>query len=464
MLLDRVHQWIQDEALLPAGARVLVGLSGGVDSVVLTHVLQRLGFDVEAAHVNYGLREEAEADETFVRQWCANQQPGIRLHVTQLDAAARADARNQSVQEAARELRYQFFAHVADRENITRVAVGHHRDDQAETLLLNLFRGSGVEGLAGMAPRRPIQPKSDIMLIRPLLEVGRDAIEAYAREHDLSWRTDTSNLGLKYQRGAVRHKVIPCIEAHFSGATDRIAHAAGLVHDYVKHSLRPELQNRFAACAHAMAEGGRLALDVLRDQPVVWRRRLILEALQRWMPEAPQTASAAEEVEALLDAQVGRRIEFKGGAVWREREHLRVLPASAAPETLPPKRVLWDEPVELPGGALCVEEMEAQPDTLDAGTPYVVYVDADRLALPLTVRTWEAGDRIQPLGMDDMKKVSDLLTDEQVPPHERPGVLVVCDDECIVWVVGHRVAHNVRVRPETRRIARFAYRPRDESA
>lgn len=462
MMLDRVQAYIRDNQLLDEGARVLVGLSGGVDSVVLTHVLQRLGMDVVAAHVNYGLRDAADDDETFVRQWCANQEPPVPLQVAHLNAGVRAAAFNQSVQEAARDLRYDFFERVAEREDISRVAVGHHRGDQAETLLLNLFRGTGPEGLAGMPPRRSLGTEGPADLIRPLLCVAREEIEAYAQEHELEWRVDESNMDPSYQRAALRTEILPQIEERFDGATDRIAHAAELMRTYLTTTWQDELEDRFELCSEPDDEGGKIDVQALRMQPAVWRRRIVLEALSRWLPGAPYTSSVAEEIESLLDAQVGRRIELASGTVWRERGCLRLVQPQGGPSVTAPQHVSWNESVELPTGTLRVEVLDTYPDELDAGTPFVVYADADRIEKPMRVRTWHSGDRFKPLGMTNEKKISDFLTDEQVPPHQRRGVLVLSANGEIAWVIGHRLAHDVRVRPDTETIARLSFLPHDE--
>lgn len=462
MLLDRVRTYIDDNALLDDDATVLVGLSGGVDSIVLTHVLRTLGVQVRAAHVNYGLRDAADDDEAFVREWCAEHDPAIPLHVAHLNAGVRAAAFSQSVQEAARDLRYDFFERVGTRSEVTHVAVGHQRADQAETLLLNLFRGSGPEGLAGMEPRRPLSDDSELLLIRPLLCVSRAAIASYAEAHDLEWRVDETNADPSYKRGALRAEILPRIEAHFEGATDRVAHAAELMRTYLDSTWQEDLRERFARCAESEDDGGTIDLEALEEEPSVWRRRILLEALSRWLPGAPYSSTVAAEVADLIDAQVGRRVELASGTVWRERGALRLVGPHAGGSVTAPRPVTWDEPLELSRGTLRVEQLETIPDELDTGTAFVVYADADRLPAPLNVRTWHDGDRFVPLGMENAKKVSDLLTDEHVPPHRRRAVLVLEADGEIAWVVGHRLAQGARVRPDTENVARLSFLPNEE--
>ena len=412
-VVDSVAAYIDQHALLDEGTTVLVAASGGCDSMACLSILRRLGYDVHALHANYGLREGADADEALVRRWCQTQTPPVPLAVVSLDAEARAEAKKESLQEAARRLRYDALAAHAGEIDATAVATGHHRDDQAETLLLNLVRGSGPEGVAGMRPSRSLREAPSISLVRPLLGLGKEDIEAYANAVDLPWRSDPTNRS---------HKAA------------------------------------YAACEH----GGRLSLDVLADAPPVWRRRLLLAALRRTLPAASYSYAMAEELDALVDAQVGTRVEVSGGTVWRERGDLRFLPEEAETGGLSPTPVDWGEPVAVPQGELRVERCGEPPSSLDSGTPNVVYADADRLGASLTVRAWADGDRVRPLGLAGSKTVSDLLTDAQVAPHRRRGICVLCTDEHVAWVVGHRLDHRVRVRPDTERIARLILQPREK--
>jgi len=460
--VETVARFIEQHDLLSEGVRVLVGVSGGADSMVCLAVLRRLGYDVHALHVNYGLRDGADADEALVRRWCEGQSPAVPLHVVEPDAEARAEARDESLQEAARHLRYDALAEHATRIDAAAVATGHHRDDQAETLLLNLLRGSGPEGLAGMPPSRSLQWGGNVSLVRPLLSVSRAEIESYAEEAGVPWRTDPTNQDPAYDRAIIRSEVIPLLQKYFPHAAENFSGTAALMREYVDHTLTPSLNERLDRCYVDKKAGGALLLDPLREEPSVWRRRLILAALGQTLTEAPQTAAFAEEVEALIEAQVGRRVEATGGTVWRERGSLRFVPAATEPEAVwPPIPVPWGEDVPLPEGTLRIDPLDETPGTLDAGTPNVEYVDADRLVDPLAVRTWTEGDRIQPLGLDGTKLVSDLLTETKVPPHRRAGVCVLTTDDHVAWVVGHRLDHRVRVRPDTETVARLSWTPHE---
>ena len=460
-LVDTVAAFCERHALLDEGP-ILVGVSGGVDSMTCLSVLRRLGADVHALHANYGLRAGADADEALVARWCADQQPPVPLITVSLNAEARAEAQEESLQEAARRLRYDALAEHATKTGASAVATGHHRDDQAETLLLNLLRGSGPEGLAGMRPARPLDAAPSVPLIRPLLDVRRATIEEYAESTGLPWRTDPTNRHHDYDRGVLRTDILPRLEAHFEGATDALARSAGLVQDYVDQSLRPTLRQRMQRAYTDCEAGGALSVEALREMAPVWRRRLLLEALRRTLPAAPYSRAMAEELDALVEAQVGRRVEVGEGTVWRERGQVRFVPHAARRDPISRTPVAWGTPVAVPQGQLRVARCEQRPASLESGTPHVEYADADRLGTALTVRTWTAGDRFRPLGLDGTKSVSAFLTDARVPPHERPRVPVLCTDARIAWVVGHRLDHRVRVRPDTDRVARLALQPHEK--
>lgn len=459
MLLQRVRAYIKDENLLEPESSVLVGASGGVDSVVLLLLLDRLGFAVQAAHVNYGLRPGADKDESFMRSLC--EERDIPLHVGHCDARARSEESRLSLQAAAREQRYRYFERMASELDVPHVAVGHHLDDQAETVLLNLFRGSGPEGLAGMPVRRRLREGGDVWLVRPLLCAHRKDIAQWARDQGLSWRRDPSNRSTKYRRGALRSDIIPEIEKHFGeAAMGNVARAGQLMRQYVEASWQPELLERFDDVGRDEDSGGSLRLDGLRQTPGVWQRRLLLEALRRWIPEAPQRKSVAEALAELVTSQPGRRLKLEQGTVWRERHRIAFRPDVRDEVSQPAAgSVRPGETIALQTGSITVEETDTVPADLKATPDHVAYLNARHLTYPLTVRPWEAGDRFQPLGMDHHKKISDFLTDVKVPPSERDAVLVVCAGQQIVWIVGYRISNTVRVRPDTRHLAKITFIP-----
>ena len=444
----RMAAFMAREGMPRPPAVLVVGVSGGLDSVVLARLLHAGGYRLHLAHVNYGLRGAAsEGDEAFVRALAEALAVPVAVRRADLKQAAGADG----LQAEARAVRYAFFAEVAEAAGADAVAVAHHRDDQAETVLVNLIRGAGPEGLAAMPPVRALTDA--VRLIRPLLDERRATLDAYAQAHGWRWRDDATNATTDYLRNRIRHEVLPLLEADRS-VTDGLARTAVLMRSYNEALLQPALADAFARAARADQQ---LAVGVLRALPPVLRGRVLLDALRRWMPEAPVAATAAESIEALLDAQPGRRCMFGDASVWRLRETLafgvRGVPVPEAVPVQPGDAVPWGR------GTLRLDLLDAPPADLARGAPHVQFLDADRLTLPLVLRPWQPGDRFRPLGMQHEKLVSDFLTDVKVPAHRRRTIGVLVSEGVIVSVPGLRVADGVRVRPETRRVARCVWTP-----
>lgn len=434
---------------LGAGETVVVGASAGLDSTVLARLLHGAGYAVVLAHVNYGLRGAAsDADEAFVRGLAAELNVPVYVEAVALEGPPDRQRR-------ARDARYRFFGEVAAAAGAAVVAVAHHRDDQAETVLLHLVRGTGLHGLAGMPAERPLAPDAPVRLVRPLLSWSRSEIEALARSQGWAWREDASNAEPSYRRNRLRNEVLPLLEDRFGpGVAGRIAGVADRVRTLTEGA---GADAAFVRYGDPRPDGGTLRLEGLQRLARAERLALYARALAQWAPNAPRTAAALAHVEALLDAQPGRRAAWPGVSVWRERDGLRF--QRHAHQAAGPWAVTIGAPCATPFGTLFVTP--AAPDALDAhrAAPHVEVVDAEAMAGALELRPWRGGDRFRPLGLGGSKLVSDLLTERKVPASERDGQLVLCCDDDIVWVVGHRLAEGVRVRPETARCLRLHWEP-----
>ncbi len=434
----RVAAYIRRYALLQPGDRVLLGVSGGVDSVVLLDVLMRLEYTCEVLHLNFGLRESAAGDAAFVQALCKDRH--VTFYLEEVDTTAYARKERESLQMAARTLRYKALGRMAKARNTRCVASGHHAEDQAETLLLNLMRGTGPEGLAGMRAQRSL--KSGIRLIRPLLAETRLTIREYAKRQKLDWREDPSNEDLRFKRVQMRRQVMPHLDAR------TLARSAEQLTEWVDQVIRPTIMQHFKeAAGHRQ-----LSADALHDAPPVLARRVILEAVRRWLPGAPATQNLTERVYDLISQQPGRRVEVGVGSVWRNRDML-VFQAlgDCAPQA--DQYLDIDSPAAIAEGLLRVDITDHRPVSLRLDRD--VWLDANRLQMPLEVRTWHPGDRMIPLGMDSHKKVSDVLTDAKVATHLRQRAQVVCSGGEIVWVVGLGLADPFKVNVTTRRFARL---------
>ena len=414
---------------------VLVALSGGADSAALLLgliELQRNGriAKVCAAHLNHGIRgADADADEAFSRGLCESL--GVPFFAARVDVPTIAASENISIELAARNARYAFLRDVKTAQHLSVIALGHHRDDQAETLLLHLLRGSGTDGLAGMRVR-----SGD--LIRPLLYTGKDEILAYLAERGQRFCTDATNFETDATRNRIRLTVLPALEtvnpaakATLSKTAERVAEDA----DYL---------NALADRAHTECGTDRNKLAAL-DRPIR------LRVLKRLLPYADYTSDDLLRLDALLKGQTGDLLTLKNGWVaWLDANALRIGKPEAEPFELP---LPEQGTVRLPGGILTVRRVEAA--TVPCGR-FDAYADADRVHGAGSVRLPRPGDRFTPFGMHGSKLLSDYFTDRKVPRFERQTP-IVCDADGIVWVAGFTIDERVRVTAQTVHIYHYHY-------
>ena len=436
---DQFCRRIGSRLAVPDGAEILVGVSGGVDSMVLLHVLRSLNFKCRVLHVDHGLRgaaaeEDAALVKAYSRKW------RVPFEGVTINVAKRVAQTEESVQMAARHLRYDALLDCAKAHNIRYVAVGHNRNDQAETVILNLTRGTGPEGLAGMRLSRPMS--QDVTLIRPLLEVSRDSIVAYAKDVDLSWRDDDSNQDDTFERARLRQRVMPQLQ------DAAIARSAALMQDWVDQLIRPTVEREFNAAAGKRS----LSVTALAEMAPVLACRVIMEALRRWLPDVRVSNDLAERILSLVGQQTGRKIELGAATIWRGRRDLVFARPSNITEVYG-GYLSADQAIRLPQGRLSLKITSERPASLSDLAE--AWTDGDMIAQPLRVRRWRAGDRMRPLGMTGHKKVSDILTDNAVPVDQRADQFVVCSGDDIVWVAGHCISNAHRVKAETQNFARL---------
>lgn len=435
-------------SLLNPNDRVLAAVSGGPDSLCLLHVLwtereaRQIG-RVEAAHLDHGLRgQESAAEADWVAAWCLER--GIVCHVGRVDVGAR---RGQSVQEAARAARYEFVARTADKIGADKIATGHTRDDQTETVLANVLRGTGLGGLRGIPERRG-------RIIRPLLDVTRAEVEAYNAAHGLSPRQDPSNLSAAhYTRNRIRLELLPELRKNYNPAVDaallRLAVIAARDSDYLAQQAAAALADVTRAEGGARLELDRAALTALHPALLGYVLRQAIEKVR-----GTAEGVTYEHLEAIC-----RAVSGVSGASFtltlpaplcRVQVTEQAVVLSAAEQTVP--AALVSAALAVPGEAFA----EALGWTVQAAWedhPGAVRLDADAVDLDsLVVRNRQAGDRIDPLGLSGRhKKVSDILTDAKVPRIQRERVPIVADSRSILWIAGHTQAERAKETPHTTR-------------
>ena len=421
MFIRKVSQFIEEKHLLGFGDKVLVALSGGADSVALLRVLLRLGYACEAAHCNFHLRgEESVRDERFVRALAESL--GVPLHVIHFDTNAYAASHNISVEMAARELRYDWFAKVRQECGAKVVAVAHHRDDSVETFLLNLVRGTGINGLQGI---RPVNGE----VVRPLLCVSRAEILDYLSSLGQDYVTDSTNLQDEFVRNKLRLNVIPMLETINPSVSDTIAETARRLAD-VAQVYQEAIQ---VARKRVMPDGETI------DIPALCRESGAQNLLFELLYPLGFNAAQVSDVFRALHGESGRMFHSREWTLLIDRDRLIRRPSGE---------------VE-PQPELCVERMEVDTDFLVPHTNEEAYIDASMVHGELTLRKWQSGDKFIPFGMKGFKSVRNYLRDKKFSRFEKERQWVVCDGDRIVWLVNERVDNRFRVMPETRLVIKM---------
>jgi tRNA(Ile)-lysidine synthase len=446
-LPEHVGERLAARKLLPRGQGILVAVSGGVDSMVLLHVLHRLaparGWRLAVAHFNHQLRgRSSDADERLVRDTA--RRLGLPFEAGRADVRARARAKKLSVEMAARELRHDFLARAARRRKLGAVALAHHADDQVELFFLRLLRGS-AGGLAGMKWISPSPAHAALRLVRPLLEVAKADLNQYARENKIAFREDASNRSPDFLRNRIRAELLPLLRGQYQPALDRTV-------------LRTmEIVGAEAELAGELARAARKPFARL---PVAVQRR----RLQRQLDE--QGVAVDFDLVEQLRIEAGREVTVGPNLqVWRDAAGTVQSRRGPAPE--PPQFQAGARKVELKksgladfGGRHFTWEIGAQVrfrrPVPAAGREWF---DADRVGGRVVLRHWRAGDRFQPIGMQSSVKLQDLFVNQKVPRAERHRRVVAATAAGVVfWVEGLRLGEAFKLRPQTRRRLRWEWR------
>ena len=447
MLNRKVETFIRQQHLLQSDGRYLVALSGGADSVCLLLLLKQLGYFVEAIHCNFHLRgEESDRDELFCKNLCAEKQ--IPLHLVHFDTREYAQLHKVSIEMAARQLRYHHFASLCHDLGFDGVCVAHHQDDVAETVLMNLIRGTGIKGLSGIKPkiqqRLRVGAKAGIPIpltvIRPLLCVTRDEIEHFLKEIGQDYVTDSTNLVPDVLRNKIRLQVLPLLDEIAPSASRNIVETAENV------AFAEEfLDQAVSGMMEELKEEGSIPVSKIKSEYLLFR---ILSGYGF-------TSVQIKQIYAQLDAPTGTEFRSESHILVFDRGRLLIEEVEKNPfhEMRIPEEgtYILDETAKL--------RMERMPKPEGFEIPRssdVIAVDADRLQMPLTVRLPKEGDRFTPFGMQGSKLVSDFLTDQKLSLLEKRRQLIILDSTGrILWVVGLRPDNHFRITDSTRTILRL---------
>lgn len=445
-MLTTVKRWIERNRLLDSGDRVVAACSGGPDSLALVHILHQLqpeyGLTLAVAHVNHMFRgDESDADAAYVAKFCAGL--GLPLYETAIDVPRYIKSSGRSAQDASRILRFRYLRHVAAELGGAKIATGHHRDDQAETILLNLLRGAGSTGLAGMRP-------TGNGIIRPLLNMSRRDIDDYCRECGLSPRIDSSNLKTDYLRNYVRIELMPQlkhrINANLAETLCRTARLLGDEHDFITEyasNLWPSL---------ASEEKAVIIIDCQRliSLHISLQREMFRMAIAKKQGNLKGITFFHVErlLELAMSGSVGSIIELPGDIIARKGYGTVALEAPS-PEPLPTGIGPPGSELVVPG----ITEVPALGLTITAkllavrpepGVADTAIFDWRELTPPLYVRTRQEGDRFWPSAAPGSKKLKEYFIDAKIPRQIRDRLPIFCDSRGIIWVGGYRQAERSR--------------------
>ena len=413
---SKVSAYIQVHHLLKPEGEVLVALSGGPDSVALLLLLRELGYSVSALHCNFHLRaDESDRDENFVRRLC--QRIGVPLKVRNFETSSHARQEGISIEMAARQLRYEWFDEELRQRGAQCIAVAHHRDDQAETLLLNLLRGTGIRGLGGMKP-------ANGTIVRPLLCVSRQEILDYLESRQQEYVTDSTNLEPIALRNKVRLTLLPLLRTLNPRIDDKLAQTC----EHIQGTL-----TALSAYTHE-----RFLRYGITDEcfPLMEATEELPTLLHEWLRDRGFTTSQEYEMTSATDSPESKQWQSATHRIVLSHRSFRLYPI--VPSTATPR---------------LRQEIVSRPAVWEKGC---AYFDADLLSQPLTLRPVAPGDRMRPFGMQGTKLLRDLMRELGLDPIERTRQFVVCHGQDILWLAGLRASDFFRVGPDTRRILRLS--------
>ncbi len=453
-MIEKVRRYIEQHHMIAEQDKIVIGVSGGADSVCLLFMLmeisRRYPFSLHVVHVNHGLRgADAQRDAAFVRDIC--QQYKLPFYLYEKDVNAYAKEHGLTLEEAGREVRYQAFEEIRTKIGAARIAVAHHKDDQAETVLFRLFRGSGIKGLGGIQPVR-----DDI--IRPLLCLERQEIEQYIEKYGLSYCTDVTNANNHYTRNIIRNKVLPMIEAEVQErAVSHIADTAELMQDAEQYIYAQALL-AFAATASTEAENGyRINVEKLFSYPPIIRQYIVRIAMERLADEWKDIGCRhVKDILELKSKRSGKCVMLPQGlTAKRDYEDILIF-RTQIPKESRACRIQIDripQTVILPNGMKAEFSLEEpqKKQKIEQKT-YTKQFDYDKIESGLLLRNRDKNDFFCINAAMDRQTIKTYCINEKIPRDKREELVLLADGAHILWVIGYRISEKYKITEETKKI------------
>ena len=419
MLVKKVKEFIEKEDLFSKQDKILVALSGGADSVALTRILITLGYHCEAAHCNFELRgEESDRDEDFVRNFCRSL--NIKCHSIHFETRRYAAQQSISIEMAARELRYNWFSKICEESDCQVVAVAHHKDDSVETMLLNLIRGTGINGLLGIRPKNG-------NVVRPLLCASRQEVVAYLHRMNQTYVTDSTNLEDEYTRNKIRLNLLPLMEEINPSVKDGLVKTSSYLNDISKvyqQAIKESIDRIF------ITPEKEISIEKLMNEPAP--QALLFEVLSPLGFNSTQV----EEVYGSLNGQPGKRFISSLWQVVKDRDLLLIEKVKTANDK---PQIIFEE-------VLLTKEFVIPKDKNTA------CFDANKFKGVISIRKWEKGDYFIPFGMKGKKLVSDFMTDSKFSLLKKEQQWVLSCNDQIAWLIGERTDNRFRIDDSTQKV------------
>jgi len=426
---NKVQYFITEKSLFKREDKLILGISGGADSVCLMHVLLALGCSFELAHCNFNLRgEESDADENFVKELAKEHQ--LKIHVKQFDTLAYAAKNKISTQMAARDLRYAWFGKLLIKSSAKYLAIAHHANDDVETFFINLVRGSGLKGFLG------IKEKNNA-IVRPLLSVSRLEIEQYLKERNLVFREDSSNTSVKYLRNKIRHELMPLLAE---------------MNPSIQQTVKDEMKILEGVSKIYASKVEEVRKDLTQEKNGIVQFEisalLALNPLHNYLYEllAPYGFYTVEAISKALQGQSGKQFFSATHQLVVDRENIFISLLNIENEVfeITKKTTSLVHPLEI--------KFKVTSDKTIIYDNDIAQLDVEKLKFPLTLRKWKQGDKFMPLGMKKFKKLSDFFIDNKFSIIDKQEQWLLCSDVDVVWLVGCRIDERYKLETNTKKV------------
>lgn len=453
---EKVIRFISSASLIEKDDRILISLSGGPDSVFLLHFLnkfkQKYKIEIGAFHLNHSLRgKDADEDERFCKHLCRSLK--IEYFSSKKDVLKFSKQKSISVEEAGRIIRYKLLNDISEQNNYSKIATAHIQDDNTETVLLNLIKGSGLTGMTGIPAKRG-------NIIRPVLCLSKDEILDYLHFYKLSYRIDESNLSEDFQRNFLRHQIIPFVKIKLNPSLDDVIFNSSLVFQSLKNFLETHI-NQFQKKVIKYDE---VSITFNIKTLTEFNEAVISESLRKVVKDKwgiSLNFNDTKRILGLIQQQTGTRIELSEKLfVNKDRESL-ILSKNTFNKDNISHKIKVGKQVETKFGTVSIRSADKEKSRFN-NDKNIEYISGDNISQNLTLRNWKSGDKFIPLGMKGVKKISDFLIDNKVSSSDKRNKLVLVDSNKIIWLLGERIDNRFKIKPETKKVLELCWKPKEK--